>query len=523
MALLDDPSFIISHIRHSFITSDDTGMCEMVIMNEEVDHNSKKRELQAKKTTPWSTYCVPENDSVMEDVTIYNESYDIESSFDMGFRQRTNTAVRLEKLRRERKIQSQCKRVQWRENEQQLSAEDLNVLFAKKEVVPPVKSVKSALAVQLEQFPNQTNNPFSEYSKFDGKAHIGSGNVKKINIYFTMATADKALQPLAVYVLCSAKVLDLVGLLCWHYTNIGGAQEPLSENVESYCLMIAEEDGEVDTDFPALDNRELIARFGFPTLALVELNPKSVKPSQKTDQVVVNITSSDGASKIPLDNANITMREVLQKTLRRRKGIIPKSGPHYTLEKECFPGEKVDMDSTLHDMNTLNFVLVREHSKRESISFIHESPGNAPVTCESPLVLSSQYKSYQIQMLHRNVLRPPSGVDFGLSGEKIEIVPIMQQKTKTSKLWTKQKAYSISSDKLADCTIVSEGKSGKSVFRLVYLATSRDFKYHEFESKTEDIKEIVAKITQVLDLRSSQVRRDYLYLHSKKQQKKQEK
>ncbi|XP_071947297.1 target of rapamycin complex 2 subunit MAPKAP1-like [Antedon mediterranea] len=522
MALLDDPSFILSHIHHSFITSDDTGMCEMVIMNEEVNYNHRKRERQAKKTSPWSTYCVSEGDSVMEDTSIYNESYDIESSFEMGFRQRTNTAMRLEKLRRERKVQSQYKRVQWRENEQQLSAEDLNILFAKKEVLPVITSGKSTLATQLEQFPHQTNNPFSEYSRYDGKAHVGSGNVKKINIYFTMATGDNDLQPLTVYVLCSAKVLDLVGLLCWHYTN-QGTQEPLSEEVESYCLMIAEEDGEVDTDFPALDNRELIARFGFPSLALVELNPQTEKTSQKTDDVVVNITSSDGASKIPLDNTNITMRELLQKTLRRRKGIVPKSGPHYTLEKESSPGEKVDMDSSLQDMNTLNFVLVREHSKRESISFIHESRSNSQVTCETTLVPSSQYKSYRIQMLHKNVLRPPSGVDFGLSAEKIEIVPIMQMKTKTSKLWNKQKAYSISSDKLADCLIVHEGKTGKSVFRLVYLATSRDFKYHEFESKSSDIKEIVAKIQQILDLRYSQVRRDYLYVLSKKQQKKQEK
>lgn len=34
MALCDDKRFILSHIRHSFITCDDTGMCETVILNE---------------------------------------------------------------------------------------------------------------------------------------------------------------------------------------------------------------------------------------------------------------------------------------------------------------------------------------------------------------------------------------------------------------------------------------------------------------------------------------------------------
>ena len=41
--------------------------------------------------------------------------------------------------------------------------------------------------------------------------------------------------------------------------------------------MIAEEDGEVDTDFPALDSKEAISKFGFSTLALVEKEiPKPV-------------------------------------------------------------------------------------------------------------------------------------------------------------------------------------------------------------------------------------------------------
>ena len=46
MALLDDPTFIIAHIRHAFITSDDTGMSEMAIMNEDVDWPHRKKELE---------------------------------------------------------------------------------------------------------------------------------------------------------------------------------------------------------------------------------------------------------------------------------------------------------------------------------------------------------------------------------------------------------------------------------------------------------------------------------------------
>ena len=39
MAMMDNKVFLVSHIRNSFITSDDTGMCEMII---EVEDQEKK-------------------------------------------------------------------------------------------------------------------------------------------------------------------------------------------------------------------------------------------------------------------------------------------------------------------------------------------------------------------------------------------------------------------------------------------------------------------------------------------------
>jgi len=52
-------------------------------------------------------------------------------------------------------------------------------------------------------------------------------------------------------------------------------------NIEAYALHIAEDDGEVDMDFPALDNREPISKFGFSKLALVERD-KGSWPSNKS-------------------------------------------------------------------------------------------------------------------------------------------------------------------------------------------------------------------------------------------------
>lgn len=37
MAFLDNPAIILAHIRQSHVTSDDTGMCEMVLIDHDVD------------------------------------------------------------------------------------------------------------------------------------------------------------------------------------------------------------------------------------------------------------------------------------------------------------------------------------------------------------------------------------------------------------------------------------------------------------------------------------------------------
>ena len=55
-------------------------------------------------------------------------------------------------------------------------AEDLGSLFEKRDYKdrPRTTGVKSTLSLRLEQCPQQLNNPFNEYSKFDGKVSGGA-------------------------------------------------------------------------------------------------------------------------------------------------------------------------------------------------------------------------------------------------------------------------------------------------------------------------------------------------------------
>lgn len=58
--------------------------------------------------------------------------------------------------------------------------------------------------------------------------------------------------------------------------------------MENYALHIAEEDGQVDWDFQALNNRDVIEKFGFNILALVE--KKNVPEASKDIVVTLWVT-----------------------------------------------------------------------------------------------------------------------------------------------------------------------------------------------------------------------------------------
>ncbi|KAJ8792537.1 hypothetical protein J1605_019756 [Eschrichtius robustus] len=90
------------------------------------------------------------------------------------------------------------------------------------------------------------------------------------------------------------------------------------DNVSAYCLHIAEDDGEVDTDFPPLDSNEPIHKFGFSTLALVEKYSSPGLTSKES--LFVRINAAHGFSLIQVDNTKVTMKEILLKAVKRRKG-----------------------------------------------------------------------------------------------------------------------------------------------------------------------------------------------------------
>ncbi|XP_023400691.1 target of rapamycin complex 2 subunit MAPKAP1 isoform X4 [Loxodonta africana] len=480
MAFLDNPTIILAHIRQSHVTSDDTGMCEMVLIDHDVD-----LEKIHPPSVPGDSGSEIQGSNGETQGYVYAQSVDITSSWDFGIRRRSNTAQRLERLRKERQNQIKCKNIQWKERNSKQSAQELKSLFEKKSLKekPPSSGKQSILSVRLEQCPLQLNNPFNEYSKFDGKGHVGTTATKKIDVYLPLHSSQDRLLPMTVVTMASARVQDLIGLICWQYTSEG--REPkLNDNVSAYCLHIAEDDGEVDTDFPPLDSNEPIHKFGFSTLALVEKYSSPGLTSKES--LFVRINAAHGFSLIQVDNTKVTMKEILLKAVKRRKGSQKISGSR--------------ADGTFEEDSQIDIATVQD------------------------MLSSHHYKSFKVSMIHR--LRFTTDVQLGISGDKVEIDPVTNQKAST-KFWIKQKPISIDSDLLCACDLAeeksptenftalapdlsrpSQGTVGHAIFKLTYLS-NHDYKHLYFESDAATVNEIVLKVNYILESRASTARADY--------------
>lgn len=101
MAFLDNPTIILAHIRQSHVTSDDTGMCEMVLIDQDVDLEKCPLALLSGSSSSGgggtSAVSAPSNEggSAAPDghSCDLSQSMDITSSWDFGIRRRSNTGM----------------------------------------------------------------------------------------------------------------------------------------------------------------------------------------------------------------------------------------------------------------------------------------------------------------------------------------------------------------------------------------------------------------------------------------------
>jgi hypothetical protein len=179
----------------------------------------------------------------------------------------------------------------------------LESVFAKRPIVKPM--LQSALTTMLSAPDAVSNNPFNElYAATSGRAETASMEVR----VFFPHSPTAAVNPVTMRVRKDASVEEVVGFGLWTYWDrgiepkldegLGGEEDPRRETVLSavgWNLRIAEDDGEVDEDFPgaaanggavlfesprplttfriALDRTRPISKFSFDSFAICAATP----------------------------------------------------------------------------------------------------------------------------------------------------------------------------------------------------------------------------------------------------------
>ncbi|KAH7982701.1 hypothetical protein HPB52_006708 [Rhipicephalus sanguineus] len=454
MALYDDVRFVLSHVRHSFVTCDDTGLCELALLSD------------ADIRAAWSQ---PATSQVTTDLAAEAEQLQLQQQQEMS--QSYDIVSEMEFIGAHRRF-----------NERTCSASEVDAYFPRKDTGGTVRRSgkwsspvdgeapqrSSALARQLEQFPVAPNNPFNEYTRFDGK--VSEPAHRRINIYMSMLPPEERGFPIAVSALPGARIQDLIGLVCWHYTNEGRSPK-LRPSVSQYCLRIAEESGEIDEDFPPLDPREPVTKFEFPYLALAEVEREDFPAGP-----LLTFHTKDGFTKVQIPSLDATLRDVLDQMLKKRKGLLRSLGPEFHVEDYREVGIPIDLDTTIRTSGTLEFTLVSEDA------VLSATQPDDYADRDMTAMEAHLYQAFNVALVPR--IGRNTEVQLGISGEKVEITPL-HQKAK-NRLWSWQpKAVTHNMNEIAACEFVhrkhSMGSPEKCVVKVVYLSGG-EFKNHVFET-----------------------------------------
>jgi hypothetical protein len=134
-----------------------------------------------------------------------------------------------------------------------------NLVFTRRPV-PPMQPQKSALTAMLAATSaTQSTNPFTElYGAISGRGAVVK---KEVRVYFPEATEPEG-QPMDITVRADASMEEVLGFALWTYweeqwapslgdpnPDVKPEEDPRLSAV-GWILRIAEEDGEVDDDFP---------------------------------------------------------------------------------------------------------------------------------------------------------------------------------------------------------------------------------------------------------------------------------
>ncbi|XP_016998011.2 stress-activated map kinase-interacting protein 1 [Drosophila takahashii] len=552
MATYSNQHWLLSHIRNSFISTDDSGMCETVMLSDDMpkhylrkfgnpgagDHYHHFRRSQKPPptggggggggggTTPERNtrhpdaplqevdfICYPGLDLSDDEEDMSTHSFDIQMYPEVGaHRFRSNTAQKLEKLDIAKRRAARIKSINYQEEVQPPDSED----FFRRKEVPRSNEVLSQLTEQLAKSPKQTQNRFVEFARFDGTSQVGM-QTKRINVYLNMLPEPDRNYPLKICVLASAKIQEVIGYVCYK-TSLQYPEVPL-KSLQHYALYMTEDNDDME-DFPPLDNREPCSKFGFSHLTLAERRP--LAPVTRVDY-----HNQLGTKSMTSEEDKAAVAEAAVKALQ---SINLNGGT-------SDPGGGGDSP---HDN-------VTEYEKR---LLNHNDMLEAPM-----------HRTFRLNIIDKRFFK--SDVTLGISGERIEI-----DQYKNAKFWPQKKPVSTPIDFVAHCEIV-ERRQLKALLRIwlksnssspsfsagctsaqinasvttlnmgsagagiahspnspghssgLFASSNIRFKHYDFDTDTHTAEQIHSKLNCILEMRSSDLRREFLLQRERKMEKRQ--
>ncbi|KAI0305259.1 stress-activated map kinase interacting protein 1-domain-containing protein [Multifurca ochricompacta] len=210
-------------------------------------------------------------------------------------------------------------------------------LFTRQKVLP-TRPARSALSSMMAA--SNTTNPFSDlYSAISGRG-VPPATSMTVTIFFPFAREPEG-KPMALSVRKDATVEEVLGFALWSYWEEGwlprldadpnAPEEKLS--AVGWVMKIAEDDGEVDEDFPPPNRESKISKFNFEAYAVLDANAMQVQQNKILESKI---------QRSPSRVAKIKKADPSNSALALAAPIVPSTSASVllpsTLSNSIFPG-----------------------------------------------------------------------------------------------------------------------------------------------------------------------------------------
>ncbi|KAI8344035.1 stress-activated map kinase interacting protein 1-domain-containing protein [Chlamydoabsidia padenii] len=138
---------------------------------------------------------------------------------------------------------------------------------------------RSTLTAMIAAKATAAENPFAAYSHASGK---GSSHPMTLCVYLPHSSTPY--EPVSLVVRPDAIIDDVIGYILYDYVEQKRGAELDQElyDLAQWVLLIAEDDGEIEDELPALDRTRKIDKVSFDQFALCRANPSQAKENEQT-------------------------------------------------------------------------------------------------------------------------------------------------------------------------------------------------------------------------------------------------